>query len=166
MSQVYSPLTSNSKVSCRFTHAKTQQEQGGGWKSLRNAITFLTGAPPRGRTLLSWSVIRRPRIWWKNTSTVPTTAINVSLNLRFCHLKYPVVSCRLSFLIGSVFRAFISCRILVFSSNLRLCPLFSIHNRRGEIPLVIKKTPDRRLGFVWLSGFNANYYANILDSFS
>ena len=79
VAQVCSLLTSNSKVICRFTRDKTLLEQGGAWKSPRNAITIPTGAPPRGRTLLLWSAIRRPRRWWKNTSTVLVMGINVGV---------------------------------------------------------------------------------------
>ena len=53
------PLTRNSKVICQSTQGKIQQEQGGAWKYLRNVITIHTGAPPRGTTLLSLSVIKR-----------------------------------------------------------------------------------------------------------
>ena len=62
VNKAYLPLTSNSRVICRFTHDKTQQEQGGAWKSQRNEIIIPTGAPPLGRTLLSWLAIKIPRI--------------------------------------------------------------------------------------------------------
>jgi len=62
MAQVYSPLTNNSEIIGYFTHVKTLMELFMAMKSLRNVIISLTGAPPRGRTLLSWSAITRPRI--------------------------------------------------------------------------------------------------------
>ena len=59
--QVCLPLkTKNRERIKQSTRVKTQQEQEGAWKSPRNVITTLTGAPPRGRTSLSWSAILRP----------------------------------------------------------------------------------------------------------
>ena len=65
--QACSLLTKNLKVIYRFIRDRMLQGQGGAWRSLRNAITIHTGALPLGGTLLSWSAIKRPSNWWKNT---------------------------------------------------------------------------------------------------
>jgi len=102
MAQVYSPLTNTSEMIGRFTHVKTLVELYMALKSPRNVIIFRTGAPPRGRTLLSWSAIKRPRIWWRNTSTVLIMDINVSFTFKLFIMSIPLLVVASIFIVGPV----------------------------------------------------------------
>ena len=77
--QVCLPLTNSLKVIHQSTRGKIKPEQGGDMRFLRNVITIHTGAPALGRTLPSWSAMRRPWIWWRSMLTALNMATNVSL---------------------------------------------------------------------------------------
>ena len=60
--QVCLPLTKNLQAIRQSTRGKIKMELGGDMRSLRSVITIHTGAPALGRTLPSWSAMRRPLI--------------------------------------------------------------------------------------------------------